>query len=296
MKTGLQKRSAEQGSPVANTFSKGGRSLPHVPALQRQGNIPHPISARNIHPAQRTVLQKNEDERGVAQLVKWETVRKKPWISYSDSYVDQAGTRWILYHVDTDAGSKIEAMRPQDNTSYFCHGYTFGGYAAEGGPFSIDCYYVPTVLNDEYKELDAPRVGDVVAFYGKEGVDHTGIISSIDTNEPDPDKAIMIDSKLGTKDQAILPLGALKSKYTKHVKFFGKNGEDETDWWTELGFKKLDMEEEQLRELENRDREISVIQQGLKDNEFLMRIYSKLLRGGALTDEELVAYHVIKDK
>lgn len=72
----------------------------------------------------------------------------------------------------------ITIWRPHDGRTYWCHGYTFGGHNALGGPYSVWGQTVPTILKDEWKRqhccMTSP--GDILVFYQGNGVSHTGII------------------------------------------------------------------------------------------------------------------------
>ncbi|MBS0445349.1 MAG: DUF4157 domain-containing protein [Proteobacteria bacterium] len=80
----------------------------------------------------------------------------------------------------TDAGTPLDIWRPDDNATYWCHGYTFGGSTAKGGPYSIFGQDVPTVLKDDgwkptYACMTQPS--DILVFSDAQGqVMHTGII------------------------------------------------------------------------------------------------------------------------
>lgn len=83
----------------------------------------------------------------------------------------------------TDAGTSIDIWRPHNRKTYWCHGYTFGGVSAKGGPYSLWGIDVPTVLGDDgwqetYSCMARPR--DILVFWDADGIlTHSGIIRRV---------------------------------------------------------------------------------------------------------------------
>jgi hypothetical protein len=94
----------------------------------------------------------------------------------------------------------IMAFWPNDRKSYWCHDFTFGGYSAEDGPFSIAGADVPTVLRDEWKPAHCclTEPGDILVFCQVGDIVHSGIIVSTatDTGTVDEEKS-NLESKWG---------------------------------------------------------------------------------------------------
>src|SRR4030043_262 len=225
----------------------------------------------------------------VLQRIKWGTIRQKRWTYFSDSGMDAYGTHWTYRLVDTDADNPITVMKPDDNTTFFCHGFTFGGYRVEGGPYSMDGAYVTRVLSDEYTEVDVPQAGKGVAFLDKEGVGHPGIVHGIDIGQSDPRDAVSIISKLGSKSLSVLPLKELLKKYPGTVKYYGKTGGGGEAWLEELMPHPLRGED-----IERRHQGIKEIERGLSEVDFLFRLFAKLLAGIKPSSEEMELYYSIR--
>ncbi len=140
------------------------------------------------------------------------TLRRVKWSTAVDTNQDSqpwgSGPNGDVYQVETDAGRTINAWKPHDGTTYWCHGFTFGGSSASNGPFSIWGSDVPTVLTDDgwsmgsnYSCISQP--GDILVFAGN-NVAHTGIIQS--TSAPAgivDENASMLDSKWGQQPQNV---------------------------------------------------------------------------------------------
>lgn len=103
----------------------------------------------------------------------------------------------------TDAGTGLDIWRPADGTTYWCHGYTFGGSTARGGPYSIWGSDVPTVLNDDgWKQTYScmAQAADILVFRDDAGqVTHSGIIRSVSAPGAQvDDTASTVESKWGS--------------------------------------------------------------------------------------------------
>src|SRR6266542_768858 len=158
----------------------------------------------------------NHDLSGTLRRVKWNTARD----TGKDSFPWGSGPKGDIYEVKTDAGTKIDAWKPHDGKTYWCHGYTFGGAAALAGPFSIWGQDVPTVLQDDGWQSAFSCVAqraDILVFSGN-NVAHSGIVNSV--FEPGgivDENNSMLDSKWGQ-----LPLN--KNSWAVNAKQYGQYG------------------------------------------------------------------------
>ena len=154
-----------------------GATSPSVPAIQRVGTLPD------------------------VQRIQWNTARKTGRISYP--WGKNAGYVGNVYHVETDAGTTIQAWKPHDGSTYWCHGFTFGGSKAPNGPFSIWGSEVTTVLNDEGwrqgRSCLARPGSDILVFWdAQQQLAHTGIVNSVSApNAIIDENSSTLDSKWG---------------------------------------------------------------------------------------------------
>ncbi len=152
---------------------------------------PSPIRAISAEPAvARTV-----------RCVRWnpnvDTGRKvKPWGTGPDGRILTAST---------DAGTSLNIWKPDDGQSYWCHGFTFGGNTAVGGPYSFWGQDVPTVLNDEGwgpQDSCAAKPGDILVFSGGNPITHSGIVrNAVNSGGGVDEDASKLDSKWGSGAQ-----------------------------------------------------------------------------------------------
>jgi hypothetical protein len=123
--------------------------------------------------------------------------KKKPWGTGADGKILTA---------NTDAGTPISIWKPDDGQTYWCHGFTFGGNTAAGGPYSLWGESVPTVLNDEgwSPQVDscAAKPGDILVFSGSDPITHSGIIqNAVNSSGGVDEDASMLNSKWGSGSQ-----------------------------------------------------------------------------------------------
>ena len=146
--------------------------------------------------------------------VKWNKARD----TGRDSFPWGSGPKGDVYEVETDAGTKIPAWKPHDGSTYWCHGYTFGGARASGGPFSIWGQDVPTVLADEgwRRAYSCVAQRNDILVFASNNVAHSGIVHS--TSEPGgivDENASQLDSKWGQ-------LALNRSSWADNVAQYGK--------------------------------------------------------------------------
>ncbi len=122
----------------------------------------------------------------------------KPW---------KTGPDGKLLTAKTDAGTPIDIWKPDDGTTYWCHGFTFGGNTAAGGPYSMWGRDVPKVLNDEGwgpQDSCASKLGDILVFTGTDPCTHSGVIrNAVNSSGGVDEDASMLDSKWGPAAQNV---------------------------------------------------------------------------------------------
>lgn len=103
----------------------------------------------------------------------------------------------------TDGGTALNIWRPDDNITYWCHGFTFGGSIAKGGPYSIWGEFVPSVLTDDgWRPTQSCMASnaDIIVFRDASGnVTHSGIVRNVVSNAGMVDEAkSTVESKWGS--------------------------------------------------------------------------------------------------
>ncbi len=124
--------------------------------------------------------------------------KSRPWGS--------RGPNGKVLRATTDAGTPIDIWKPDDGQTYWCHGFTFGGTTAPGGPYSLWGQDVPTVLRDDgwQPQVDscAARPGDILVLEGNQPVTHSGIVGSVTGSGGGVDEsASILESKWGSGPQ-----------------------------------------------------------------------------------------------
>jgi hypothetical protein len=152
---------------------------------------PPPVSAISAEPSVARTIRRVQWNPNV------DTGQKiKPWGTGADGKKLTA---------KTDAGTPIDIWKPDDGTTYWCHGFTFGGNTAAGGPYSIWGRDVPKVLNDEGwgpQDSCASKRGDILVFAGTDPCTHSGIIrNAVNSSGGVDEDASMLDSKWGNGAQ-----------------------------------------------------------------------------------------------
>ncbi len=150
-------------------------------------------------PVDRPTVAGSEVVRRVQWVPNVDTGKKKrPWGTGPDGKILKG---------KTDKGTEIPIWKPDDGKTYWCHGFTFGGVTAPGGPYSLWGKDVPTVLKDDgWKSSGSCTVsrGDILVFEGNDPISHSGIVKSVAAPGRSVDEdASMLDSKWGSGSQNI---------------------------------------------------------------------------------------------
>lgn len=150
-------------------------------------------------PPQVTAAQSHQINSGLIQPLRWSTVSdtgkdKTPWGS--------GGPDGDVYSIETDAGTVIKAWKPHDGTTYWCHGFTFGGSTAPMGPFSFWGVDVPTILSDDgwQRQPDScVTQTDEILIFTDNHLAHSGVVESVNY-QPSGDideRTSLLESKWG---------------------------------------------------------------------------------------------------
>jgi hypothetical protein len=108
------------------------------------------------------------------------------------------------FEIPLRGGGVAHAWRPgasvRGDARYWCHGLSFGGVNAPGGPFSIDNRDVDRVLRAGYNQfpIRSARAGDVVIWRRRNGdVAHSAILTEVQLNR---DNFIADRTRFDSKD------------------------------------------------------------------------------------------------
>jgi hypothetical protein len=121
-----------------------------------------------------------------------------------------------IYEVKLMNENVVQVWRADNGQEYFCHGLTFGGKEAPGGPVSLFGEHVPTILHGYY-ELVIPESnateGDILVW---RGISSSDIVHSAILTEPITapgtdylDYSSMLQTKNGIKPETKMSLETL---------------------------------------------------------------------------------------
>jgi len=154
--------------------------------------------------------------------IKWFTAKRVskekvyPWKKQGRKTYGPVGDN---YEVKTDAGNSIIVWKPHRNQAehhrYWCHGLTFGGKRAPGGPFSP--YTGPSVqqiIKDEWDELwccNIAKKGDIIVWSGTR---HSAILTKVAVKGSKIDENnSRLDTKNGMEPEKKLSLKQINATY-----------------------------------------------------------------------------------
>jgi len=153
---------------------------------------------------------------GQDSLFKWETLREiGPYpLNYKPPL---SGT---MYEVELVSGVTIRVWKGDDAQTYFCHGLTFGGTNAPGGPASpFSGSDARTILRNHYNAVDpqaAAQPGDIVVWEAPDDDARHSAILLDPVVEPGA-KVLGYGSTLRTKNgiepETVMPLEQLITDY-----------------------------------------------------------------------------------
>jgi hypothetical protein len=162
---------------------------------------------------EKSPMVKRRNPEAAIQRVRWNSARD----TGRDSYPWGSGPLGDVYQVETDAGNRINAWKPHDGQTYWCHGFTFGGFSVAAGPFSIWGQDVPTVLTDDgwQRALSCMAGRNEILVFAGNNVAHSGLIDSTAVSAGVVDEGTsMLESKWGQ-------LALNTSSWTTNVRQYG---------------------------------------------------------------------------
>jgi hypothetical protein len=157
-------------------------------------------------------------------IFRWETLRE---IGRYDLWYENP-VPGAMHEVELTSGkTTIRVWRADDGRQYFCHGLTFGGKDAPGGPVSpFTGEAVETILQGHYQpvpEAEA-RPGDILVWRGlaPDTTPHSAILTDavIAPGKDYLDEATRLQSKNGMQPEQNLSLGQLIRDYGESYNVF----------------------------------------------------------------------------
>jgi hypothetical protein len=151
-----------------------------------------------------------------SSLFRWETLRLLR--EYPLQY--RVVVPGSCLQVELVKGPIIHVWRAEDCRQYFCHGLTFGGKDAPGGPVSpFSGEDVDAILTTHYRVVhpeSAARPGDILVWRDWDGTPfHSAILyeSRLDSANSRLSYASMVQTKNGIEPEAVMSLGQLIEDY-----------------------------------------------------------------------------------
>jgi hypothetical protein len=149
-------------------------------------------------------------------LFKWETLREiRP---YTLPYRTPVPGRTC--EVELTSGAKVRVWRGDDRQSYFCHGLTFGGKEAPGGPISpFSGQDVVIIVQNHYRRVDPESdgaAGDILVWQAPDGgTPHSAILldAVIAPGTTQLDYSSKLVTKNGIEPETVMTLEQLITDY-----------------------------------------------------------------------------------
>ncbi len=164
----------------------------------------------------------DEGARG-EPVFNWGTLREiePETLSYEESVPGK------VFEVELTSGKSVQVWRAEDGEQYFCHGLSFGGKEAPGGPVSPFGSEVPTILREHYQSVpeEQVRAGDLLVWRGDANeVKHSAVLTGpvIAPGKNHLDDAARLQTKNGIKPEANVSLGELINDYGEAYNTFRK--------------------------------------------------------------------------
>jgi hypothetical protein len=156
-------------------------------------------------------------------IFKWETLREVG--PYDLRYAVPVPGK--LYEVELTSGPGVQVWRASDGQQYFCHGLTFGGKEAPGGPISpFSGKAVETIPHRHYQPIpeSEARPGDILVWRGvaPDSTPHSAVLTDpvITPGMGSLDEVTRLQSKNGILPEQNLALGQLIQDYGEAYNVF----------------------------------------------------------------------------
>jgi hypothetical protein len=160
-------------------------------------------------------------------LFEWETLQEAGRLDLQYQGKTVPGK---VYDIQLTSGPVVRVWRSEDCQQYFCHGLTFGGKQAPGGPVSpFTGKSVETLLEWHYDIIaeEQARPGDILVWRGPtpETTPHSAVLTDarLDPRQSYLDEtATRLQTKNGLSPEANLSLGQLISIYGESYNVYRK--------------------------------------------------------------------------
>jgi hypothetical protein len=155
-------------------------------------------------------------------LIKWDTLHEIGLLTLP--YEEPVAGK--VLEVELAGGTTIRVWRASDGRQYFCHGLTFGGKDAPGGPISPFGQTVPTILREHFQAVPegAAGSGDILVWQGLDAneVIHSAILTAplMAPGRNYLDYSARLRSKNGIEPEADWSLGQLIDLYGESYNTF----------------------------------------------------------------------------
>lgn len=158
---------------------------------------------------------------GSGSIFKWETLKE-----IGPEHLDyETPVPGKVYEVELTSGKTVQVWRADDGQQYFCHGLTFGGKEAPGGPVSPLGGDVPTILQEHYQLVpeEQARAGDVLVWRDDANdVKHSAILTHpvLARGKQYLDDSARLQTKDGMEPETNVSLGDLINDYAEAYNTF----------------------------------------------------------------------------
>lgn len=149
-------------------------------------------------------------------LFRWDTLKEVE--PYELNYKPRI--RGTMFEVELTSGEKVSVWRSDEGPHYFCHGLTFGGKDAPGGPISpFTGVPVETILRHHFELIPEAEAsaGDILVWRGiaPNSTPHSAVLTApiVTPGRGYLDEATTVQSKNGMDPEANVTLGELFGDY-----------------------------------------------------------------------------------